>query len=80
MAAVHVHATAPAAADKVGVHARFHAAPEDAMSPSPLPDFVPPTLPPADEPTPPDAERVERWVGFSATVVVMLAGMAALLV
>lgn len=80
MAAVHVHATAPEVADKVGVHARFHAAPEDAMSPTPLTDFVASMLPPADEPPVADAERVERWVGVSATVLVMLAGMAALLV
>ena len=41
------------------------------------------TLMPTDEPVGLEADagdRVERWVGVSATVVVMLAGIAALLV
>jgi hypothetical protein len=41
------------------------------------------TLMPTDEPAGGEADagdEVERWVGVSATVVVVLAGMAALLV
>lgn len=52
------------------------------MSPHATPHFISSTLPPDDEPpvVAADAERVERWVGVSSTVVVLLAGMAALLV
>lgn len=53
------------------------------MSPIPPPAFAATTLPLTEEPAvmpAADAERVERWIGVSATVVVMLAGAAALLV
>lgn len=54
------------------------------MSPyvAPISTATATALPPADEPqvTPAEAERIERWVGVSSTVVVLLAGVAALLV
>ena len=52
------------------------------MSPTPPPAFAVTSLPTdeASDGADADADRVERWVGVSATVVVMLAGMAALLV
>lgn len=53
------------------------------MRPTPPPAFAATTALSADEPAAlpaADAERIERWVGVSATVVVVLAGIAALLV